>query len=100
MARRLLVLWLFPLCLVAAQAGGVVHGFGHSPFGGNSKDRAGAGEACVQCVGFAKLSHVAVDTALPGHAKSVTLPVCGESRYEFWFVSAVAFEARGPPYRL
>ena len=100
MARRLLTLWLFPLCLLTAQAGGMVHGFGHVATGGPSKDRAGTGDVCVQCIGFAKMNHVAVDTASDRVPESVGAAIGHEAHYVFQPVAAATFQPRGPPRRL
>jgi len=66
--RGRIVLWLFPLALSLAQAGGLVHGVSHvvadivgtQASDGAGKARAGtSADLCSLCASFAKVAHAA-----------------------------------------
>jgi len=97
MARRLLTLWLFPVCLLLAQVGAVTHGLGHASGNEPTKERIGTADACVQCASFAKLGHLATATLDVAIAESLDVPVETIAPYGFRFILTAAFEPRAPP---
>jgi len=95
-----LLVWLFPVALLLAQAGGLAHGVAHALSDAPTKDRIVASGICDQCASFAKLAHVAVDLRMVGVLPPTTVAISREAAYGYVARAVVPYLSRGPPVLL
>jgi len=100
MAKRRFILWLFPLALLLAQSGAFVHGIAHAAGDTANKSRVATSELCNECVGFAKLTHVAADVPVRHDTERPDALQRQEPLYRFVAVHSPPYRSRGPPTRL
>jgi hypothetical protein len=96
MIRRTVLLWLFPVLLLA-QAGGLAHGVSHLVSDAPIKDRGLPIGLCDQCVSFAKLAHLAACEATVDLEPATAVSLLPETEPPCFAATVSEHRSRGPP---